>query len=118
MTWEELVEVTARAAREAPLLRDGRKPDPDYPLSPGDLLRGRAALTAICTTLCIPPAAGFALLKGEAVVVPKVATMRMNASAGPAVRAACGLDDKDGNMVDVWDCFLAASPYVVPEGGV
>jgi len=53
--------------------------------------------------------------RGEAVVVPKVATMRMNASAGPAVRAACGLDGKDGNMVGVWNCFLAASPYVIPE---
>jgi hypothetical protein len=115
MTREELVEVVARASREAPLLRDGRKPDPDYSFSPADLLRGPAAVAALCNALNIPPAALDALTAGEAVVVPKEATMRMNASAGPAVRAACGLDGKDGNMVGVWNCFLAASPYVVPE---
>jgi hypothetical protein len=123
MMQEELIEVVARASREAPLLRDGLKPDPEYILSPAEVLRAAAAITALCATLCIPSAALVALAKGEACVVPKEPTKDMLWAVDRAYFT--GEDDPDkpefvlfGQTIEEYRAAIAASPYVVQEGGV
>ena len=47
MNADTLREVVARAIREAPMRATGVKPDPEIPLTDGEMLRGDAALQAI-----------------------------------------------------------------------
>ena len=53
----------------------------------------------------LPTEALVAVLKGEAVIVPKEPTNRMMALGGPEVRKAARLDPGDGNMQTIWGEF-------------
>ena len=113
----KMVEAVARAIREAPFHVFGRTPDPTVPMGESDLLRGAAALTALCAHLNLPPEALNALAAGEAVVIPAVGHWppAMNVAFVDAVHAW-----QEGHVEVIPDGVmqraLAASPYA-PKGG-
>ena len=88
--------------------------DPRNRLSPG---RRRAmedardsVLEALCAHLNLPPEALNALAKGEAVVVPKVATRAMIEATGYS-------EGKRYELTGAFYIMVAASPYAAPPKG-
>ena len=107
MTREELVEIVALVIALTP-----------RGISQAETERcmARAALTALCNALNIPPAALDALATGGAVVVPVEPSEAM-------VQAGANVIEGGGSYAsihteDAYSAMVAASPYVVPEDGV
>jgi len=139
MKREELVEVVARAMREAWRDReDMRSETQEWENICGAefidcIASADAALTALCAALRIPPVALDAMAAGEAVVVPRTTYVAVLASLAASISL---LERSDGRGAPSNKMFrmmledyrrdlaegramLAASPYAAPdaEGG-
>ena len=108
-TRDELRALLAQAVWDA---MDERCTDPcfsqnnqDYLVGCGCIKDASDAILAALDGAGLPTEALVAVLKGEAVIVPKEPTNRMMALGGPEVRKAARLDPGDGNMQTIWGEF-------------